>query len=1023
MDVLVAVALFMLLAASGAHAQAEAQQRTPQFPLKDKRCLLSDAQINLARKNIEIYGPAKEIADGIIKAANPWLEWPDQRLRDAIASAQVPRAFNVCTMGCPKCGKAIYEKGGTYPWIIDLDRPFKVKCPICGSVFPDNDFEAYYRSGSKDKQYLEGEYADDGWGWHGPNDRYWFVAYANHWTWLNHLQPALDNLGKAYVITSDPRYAHKAVIMLDRVAEVYPAMDYHNQSRYGFLEGQRGGHYGGKIVNLIWETGTLTVFARTYDYVWETIDGDHAAQQLSGRTGEEIRAHIEANVLEEGIDAVFANEIRGNFGMHQRALAYTVAARQYGKVDEWLDGIFTYSGSNTAQTGLNYALYNLVYRDGLPYETSPGYNWSWVANITSVGDCLKLAGRDVYAIPKMKRLYEGVLDMHNARQFTPALGDSGSVYGGMVGCDGGVFQAAYRAYGDPRFLTHLAAFKATGEACFVSFESLFQPIIEAPAGEYPAQRSRLLDGYGMSVLNNAADNVSAAMYYGFRGGHGHFDRLHFDVFANGQPMMPDLGYPDFMNGYVSGIYTWSKNTINHNTVTVDAQRQLDNRAGTVHLFADGDFARVVDVDAAATYPQCQSYRRRMVMVDVDEANAYFIDIFNIEGGHQHDYSLHGPPGTFEVHGGEWDAQAQGTLAGADVPLGMIYDNPTLAAEDYQGTFYGYTGSGFQHLVNVRRLRQGTWHGEWRHEKDENARLRVRLLAPADAQFILAQAQVSPVKYKQLITYAIARRAGDEGLSSRFVSLIEPFGETPIIAEARLLGVDGDAVAVEVNLVDGRRDVVILGAPRAEKSVADAHVATDAACAAVRFVDGEAVSAFLADGTYLNAARCDIRAENRLDGTVTAVEPMKQAVRIRLEQVPVGFAPSSLAGRVVHFENDLHRTAHPVVSASLDGSDLVLTTRDDLLVGRAHLTGIEADALVTDTAFIFEPEYCGTSVTDAGFAGYHVISQVGDGRIRMATPLGEEHGLVEGQDVWLVNVGPGDRFEAPAVASLSKGVSQ
>ena len=37
MDVLVAVALFMLLAASGAHAQAEAQQRTPQFPLKDKR--------------------------------------------------------------------------------------------------------------------------------------------------------------------------------------------------------------------------------------------------------------------------------------------------------------------------------------------------------------------------------------------------------------------------------------------------------------------------------------------------------------------------------------------------------------------------------------------------------------------------------------------------------------------------------------------------------------------------------------------------------------------------------------------------------------------------------------------------------------------------------------------------------------------------------------------------------------------------------------------------------------------------
>ena len=63
-----------------------------------------------------------------------------------------------------------------------------------------------------------------------------------------------------------------------------------------------------------------------------------------------------------------------------------------------------------------------------------------------------------------------------------------------------------------------------------------------------------------------------------------------------------------MNAYVSGIFTWSKNTIAHNTVTVDAGRQMGNQAGTVQLFADSPFARVLDVDAPETYEPCAQYR-------------------------------------------------------------------------------------------------------------------------------------------------------------------------------------------------------------------------------------------------------------------------------------------------------------------------------------------------------------------------------------------------------------------------------
>ena len=130
------------------------------------------------------------------------------------------------------------------------------------------------------------------------------------------------------------------------------------------------------------------------------------------------------------------------------------------------------------------------------------------------------------------------------------------------------------------------------------------------------------------------------------------DRLHFSLFANGRPMMPDTGYPDFMNAYVPGIYTWTKNTIAHNTLTVDASMQRNNYPGRVNLFVDEGIARVLDIDAAATYDTTSEYRRRLMMIDFDNEDSYVIDYFTVKGGTQHDYSLHGPPGTFKTLSGD-----------------------------------------------------------------------------------------------------------------------------------------------------------------------------------------------------------------------------------------------------------------------------------------------------------------------------------------------------------------------------------
>jgi hypothetical protein len=371
---------------------------------------------------------------------------------------------------------------------------------------------------------------------------------------------------------------------------------------------------------------------------------------------------------------------------------------------------------------------------------------------------------------------------------------------------------------------------------------------------------------------------------------------------------------------------------------VDAGRQTGNQAGTVHLFTDGGFARVVDIDAPETYPQCSTYRRNLVMVDVDAERSYFVDFFTVEGGGQHDYSLHGCPGDCEIVGGSWDAQEGGTLAGPDVPVGTIYDDATLGAENYKGMFQSYRGSGFQHMINVRRHTGGDWFAHFSHEKDPAAKVRIRPLNPDDAQAILTNAQVSPVKHKELLTYLIALRTGED-LKSRFAAVLEPFRGDPFIKATRRIDV-ADACAVVVELSSGETDMVLSNPLGNPVTLPDLAIQTDAPSAVVRLdASGAPAKVFFAAGSALSVGDQAFEATS-LRGNVVSVDPQACQISIGIPAGGPALVPENLVGRVVHFQNDIRRTAHAVAAASLKGDLLTLTTKDDLLVGRAPITAVE-----------------------------------------------------------------------------------
>lgn len=996
----------------------EVAPRAPQYPLKTDRMLYSDEEIAMARRNVATYPGAKRIADGIIKAADYWIDWEDEDIIHIMAGAEVPRAFALSALGCPIYGEKVYEVAGRYPWIVDPKHPFQVKSPIDGQLFPSNDFAAYYKSGRTEQQDWDADYADDGWGWLGPDgERYWFVAYANHWTWHRHVIPGISNLAKAYQLTGDKRYAHKAALMLHRLAEVYPSMNHEEQSRYGQLMKARNSVYSGKIVNRIWETSIVRESAAAYDAVWESIDGNQALQQYLGKSGVEIRAYIEANFLEESLRAYEQNKVLGNFGMHQGAVLMVGLARQYADPDKYLNMILDEPGENRSKMGINYALYNQVFRDGLPLE-SPEYNFLWISHLSRIAALLERQGVNLYAEPRFKRLLDGPIKSLAIGRYTPALGDGSNVLGGVDGRSPATYQPAFARTGDS---TYIAWLSLTPDQHFATYESLFTEVVDVPGAAadgriLPPTQSRLFAGYGWGILNNPPDESALAVKYGMHYSHAHWDFLNVELFANGQKMMPDLGYPDEMNNFVRGVYTWSTNTAAHNTVVVDEQRQNSNAPGTLHHFSEGDFAQSIDAQSSA-YGQASQYRRNLVQIAGDNGQTYVVDFFHVRGGKQHDYSLHGPPGEVSfVDNTSWGGVQPGTLAGTNVKLGEIYDNPILENKGDSMGYNSYRGSGYQHFFNVQQLASGKASLAYQHIKDPNARLKIHVLPFEGQQVYIADAYDKPNAKSHVLKYMLARRAaatGEESLNSTFIGVFETYQNTPFIQSSQQLELSGGkGMAVAVTRQQ-HVDVIVRDTTNSVKSLSAFGIETDANTAVVTFDQENKVQrVYFTDGTYLKAGN-DTFKHSPLEGTVRRVDVANSEVLVDVH------AGEGLVGSegVFHFTNAYRTTAHPATVVASDAQTIRLQLHDDALVGYFGVAGINGRQIESDTELNFFHQYVGTTVLDAT---YNPVGQVEKaGRKSIVLAQDPVRPLQNKDKVWLANLGEGEAITLKTVFSWQR----
>ena len=447
--------------------------------------------IEKAKRNAEDFAWAKLARDRIVEAAQPWMAFSDDELWDLMFGSTIRRSWMVWSNGhCPACREGV----PMYNWRIQALRlPWKLRCPRCEALFPKNDFHAYYRSGMDEHGVFQHDLADgsllfntehpdpgdplhrfgvdDGEGYRDGGNTWWFVGtYLVYGQWKQIVQGGIRALAAAYAATGETGYAHRAGVLLDRVADLYTTFIFKDQAM--MYEGPAHAGYVSTWHDACEEAREL---AQAYDQVREALRSDEALAdflsekaakygiEASKASPEDVTRHIEEGILQDTV--VNHDRIRSNYPRKEIALITIHSVldwegnreKVYGLIDEMMERATAVDGV-TGEKGL------AGYCSSVIQSLA-----QFLARFSRVdADFL----RDMLARhPKLGQTYRFHIDTWCLQQYYPQVGDTGSYAAKVENYVGVSFS------GDPglessmfAFLWHL--YRETGDPAYV--QALFQ---------------------------------------------------------------------------------------------------------------------------------------------------------------------------------------------------------------------------------------------------------------------------------------------------------------------------------------------------------------------------------------------------------------------------------------------------------------------------------------------------------------------------------------------------------------------
>nr|WP_298990407.1 alginate lyase family protein [uncultured Polaribacter sp.] len=162
-------------------------------------------------------------------------------------------------------------------------------------------------------------------------------------------------------------------------------------------------------------------------------------------------------------------------------------------------------------------------------------------------------------------------------------------------------------------------------------------------------------GIGILRFNNEEETLALVFKYAAQGlSHGHYDKLSFSLYENGDEVLQDYGLSRFVNveqknggGYLKENKTYAKHTIAHNTIVQNETSHFNYDFATgskyhpeKYLFdiSNPNF-QITSAKEQNAYPGSEIHRTMIMVNDEELEKPFIIDINKIQSNQKNQYDL------------------------------------------------------------------------------------------------------------------------------------------------------------------------------------------------------------------------------------------------------------------------------------------------------------------------------------------------------------------------------------------------
>lgn len=476
--------------------------------------------------------------------------------------------------------------------------------------------------------------------------------------------------------------------------------------------------------------------------------------------------------------------------------------------------------------------------------------------------------------------------------------------------------------------------------------------------------SMLLPYAGVGRLTGGEGTRQTQLYMGFQPkyGHVHNDPLNLTLYAEGQELLPDIGYSHNTN------YRWfTLSTMGHNTVVVDGKNYSNNaqaiHGGNMEVFAADDQAfQVMRASYESGYPGTEEYSREPWFVpfaDGTGEQGYVLDVFRVAGGSRHEYTLNGDANR--------DAQFVTDMTLTDYGPYLLPPG-TQVVEPQSNSDSGSAEGHYPGYIYVRDVQQAELVDDQysltlvtEQSGAELAKMKITgLLEPGDNELYLGRSpslratrlQGSSMDNndeaaKYTLPKMVLRREGTN-LQSTFVTVLEPYrGDSSRIEAIDRLPLDSvieGAAAVRVAYGD-TIDILISNSRHPEIPLVVGDITMVGEIGFIRLTNGVVTEMKLVGGTHLQMGGQVLSGTGTIQGAI--VDVWRRADGNSYDAIVTDIAvPAEMTGKYVVIE-------HPDGSThGFEIGDILHESGRTLLVLAEHDPGftINDDGTSQQTAF-------------------------------------------------------------------------